>query len=123
MLQPGYILLLESRCYDKVLNNSWGSDDDVPKKRCRESGAGRKAKAPEVRKAMFEWFLDVRGAMEGRLPMKIFRKNAKTCMKIDSRRKRNLFQRRDAWCSASVGLEIGVTQAEQTFHHWQVGSY
>ena len=37
------------------------------KRKCREPGAGRKAKVPEVRNALFEWFVDVRGSLKGRL--------------------------------------------------------
>ena len=39
------------------------------KQKFRESGGGRKPQAIEVRQAMFEWFVDVRG----RLHVKIFR--------------------------------------------------
>ena len=49
--------------------------DDTPasKKVYRLPGAGRKVQAMEVRLAMFEWFIDVRGSLKGRMPMKIFR--------------------------------------------------
>ena len=43
------------------------------KKRFRESGGGRKYKAPEVREAMFQWFINVRGVLKGRLPIKMSR--------------------------------------------------
>jgi hypothetical protein len=47
--------------------------DEPCKKRFRKSGAGRKSVAPEIREVMFEWFVDVRGTLKGRLPRKIFR--------------------------------------------------
>ena len=66
------------RCHKSILKNTWNDIEDEngktskAKKRFRESGGGRKPKAPEVRNAVFEWFLDVRGALKGRLPLKIF---------------------------------------------------
>ena len=59
-------------CYEKYLANNF-EGEVPPKKRFRESGAGRKCKAPEVREAMFEWFINVRGVLKGRLPKKIIR--------------------------------------------------
>ena len=44
-----------------------------PEKKFRAEGAGRKTQAPEVRFALFEWFIDVRGVLKGRMPMKVFR--------------------------------------------------
>ena len=38
----------------------------------RESGGGRKCKASEVREAMFEWFINVRVVLKGRLSIKMF---------------------------------------------------
>ena len=48
------------------------------KRKCREPGAGRKAKVPEVRNALFEWFVDVRGSLKGRLPLKMFKSMAQS---------------------------------------------
>ena len=53
-------------CYEKYLANNF-EGEEPPKKRFRESGAGRKCKAPEVREAIFEWFINVRGVLKGRL--------------------------------------------------------
>ena len=39
----------------------------------RESGGGRSSKALEVREAMFEWFINVKRVLKGRLTIKIFR--------------------------------------------------
>ena len=65
-------LKFAKRCYEKYLVNDF-EGEEPPKKRFRESGAGRKCKAPEVREAMFEWFINVRGVLKGRLPKKMFR--------------------------------------------------
>ena len=43
-----------------------------------EPGAGRKSKAPEVRNALFQWFVDVYGSLKGRLPLKMFRSKAQS---------------------------------------------
>ena len=48
------------------------------KRKCREPGAGRKCKAPEVRRALFEWFVDVRGCLKARLPIRLFRSKAQS---------------------------------------------
>ena len=55
----------------KNLNDEF-VDEEPSKKRFRESGGGRKCKAPDVRKAMFDWFINVREVLKGRLPMKMF---------------------------------------------------
>ena len=47
--------------------------DAGSKKKFREPGGGRKSQALEVRQAAFEWFVDIRGSLKGRLPVKIFR--------------------------------------------------
>ena len=47
-----------------------------------KSGAGRKRKAPKVRDAMLEWFINVRGVLNGRLPKKMFRRK---CQKVYSK--------------------------------------
>ena len=63
---------LAKRCHDKLVDG--GFDNEEPsKKRFRMEGGGRKCKAPEVRQAMFEWFVNVRGSLKGRLLVKMFR--------------------------------------------------
>ena len=57
-------------CCEKYLANVF-EGEEPPKKRFRETGAARKYKAPE--KAMFEWFINVRGVLKGRLSKKMFR--------------------------------------------------
>ena len=65
-------LKFAKRCYEKYSANDF-EGEEPPKKRFRASGAGRKCKAPEVREAVFEWFINVRGVLKRRLPKKIFR--------------------------------------------------
>ena len=60
------------RCHEKYLNDEF-VDEKPSKKRFCESGGGRKCKALEVREAMFKWFVNVRGVLKGRLPIKMFR--------------------------------------------------
>ena len=42
-----------------------------PAKKFRGSGGWRKDKSPEVREALFTWFVDVREALRGRLPKRV----------------------------------------------------
>ena len=60
------------RCQIKYINDEF-VDRESSKKRFCESGGGRKCKAPEVRDAMFEWFINIRGVLKRRLPIKMFR--------------------------------------------------
>ena len=60
------------RCHEKYLNDEF-VDEEPSKERFCESGGGRKCKAPRVREAMFEWFINVRGVLKGRLRIKMFR--------------------------------------------------
>jgi len=63
------------RCYEVYKSQEEGLDGEElhANKRFRASGGGRKPIAPEVREAAFQWFLDVRGGLKGRLPRKLFR--------------------------------------------------
>ena len=45
-------------------------------KKSRRTGAGRKVKAQEVRVALFNWFVDVRESLKGRLPRRLFKLKA-----------------------------------------------
>ena len=49
------------------------ASDAGARKKFRAAGGGRKAKALEVRQAAFEWFVDIRGSLKGRLPVTIFK--------------------------------------------------
>ena len=74
-------LKFAKRCHEKYLSNEFLEGEQPPKKKFRESGAGRKASAPEVREAMFQWFIDVRQVLKGRLPVKMFRSK---CLQVYS---------------------------------------
>ena len=65
-------LKFAKRCYGKYLANDFEGEEPL-KKSFRENGAGRKCNAHEVREAMFEWFINVREVLKGRLPKKMFR--------------------------------------------------
>ena len=47
-----------------------------PPKKARTQGAGRKRKAPELRIGLFNWGIDVRKTLKGRLPRRIFKMKA-----------------------------------------------
>ena len=47
-----------------------------PPKKSRGTGAGRKVKAQEVRAALFNWLVDVRESLKGRLPRRLFKLKA-----------------------------------------------
>ena len=53
-----------------------------PPKKKRAAGAGRKAKATEVRFELFSWFVDVRECLKARLPKKLFRLKAKQLYEV-----------------------------------------
>ena len=48
-----------------------------PVKKARASGSGKKRKAPEIRSALFSWFVNVREALKGRLSKRLFKLKAK----------------------------------------------
>ena len=48
-----------------------------PVKKARASGGGRKRKAPEIRSALYSWFVNVRKALKGLLPKRLFKLKAK----------------------------------------------
>ena len=59
------------RAYKLALEHS--SVDPPPlKKQRRAFGGGQKSTAPDVRVALYDWFIDIRGALKGRLPKKMF---------------------------------------------------
>ena len=66
---------LASRSYNDI--NNLRDPSARPPKKLRASGAGRKTKAPEVREALFSWFVDVRETLKGRLPQRLFKLKAK----------------------------------------------
>ena len=48
-----------------------------PPQKMRASGGGRKKNVPEVREALFSYFVNVRESMKGRLPKRILRQKTK----------------------------------------------
>ena len=48
-----------------------------PVKEARASGGGRKGKAPEIRSALFSWLVNVREALIGCFPKRLFKLKAK----------------------------------------------
>ena len=67
---------LASRCYNDIDNLR--DPALCPAKKTIASGAGRKPKAPEIREALFPWFIDVRGMLKGRLPQRLFKLKAQS---------------------------------------------
>ena len=65
-------LKITKQCYEKYFAYDF-EGEEPPKKKFCESGAGRKCKAPEVTEPMFEWFINVRRVLKGRLLKKMFR--------------------------------------------------
>ena len=63
-----------SRSYNDLENLR--DPSSCPPKKARAVGAGRKAKAPEVRIALFSWFVDAREILKGRLPRSLFKLKA-----------------------------------------------
>ena len=49
---------LAKRCYEKLERGDF--EDGTSSKKFRSSGGGRKSRAPEVRDALFQWFIDVK---------------------------------------------------------------
>ena len=50
---------------------------EPPKKCFRADGGGRKAQAPEVRNALFDWFIDARSIFKARIPKPMLKAVAK----------------------------------------------
>ena len=65
---------LASRSYNELENLR--DPSFCPPKKSRGAGAGRKVNAPEVRVALFHWFVDVRESLKGRLPRRLFKLKA-----------------------------------------------
>ena len=68
------VIKLASRAYSDLDNLR--DPSLCPPKKKRVTVAGRKAKAPEVRQALFSWFVDVRETLKGRLPRRLFKLKA-----------------------------------------------
>ena len=69
---------MASRAFQEFQKQKENPTVEKPKRhRYRASGAGPKQKAPNVRDALFEWFIDIRGALKGRISIPMFLKEAK----------------------------------------------
>lgn len=66
---------LARRCLKEYKETDYLEEPD--RKRRRKVGGGRKKKAPEVREALYEWFIDVRGVLKARLPIRFLILKAK----------------------------------------------
>ena len=72
-VQEFYSELADVKHADNNLSKALKFVDEEPSKKIfRESGGGWKCKTPEVREAMFEWFINVREVLKGRLLIKMF---------------------------------------------------
>ena len=65
---------LASRCYNDL--ERLRDPSSCPPKKSRGTGAGLKVKAQEVRVALFNWFVDVRESLKGRLLRRLFKMKA-----------------------------------------------
>ena len=67
-------LKLAKRSYQEIDKLRDGSTHEPKKKRA--FGGGRKVKAPEVKEALFNWFIYVLESLKGRLPRRLFKLKA-----------------------------------------------
>ena len=68
---------LGKRCYDQQMKNQLQIVELPTKSKFRNPGGERKVTAPEVREALYDWFIDVRGSLKARLPRSLFKTQAK----------------------------------------------
>jgi len=61
------------RCLKSYLNGKIDTIEKGHRLRFRVSGAGRKQSVPELRQALFDWFVDSRSNLQGRLPIMMLR--------------------------------------------------
>ena len=97
-----------NQCVDLEKKGKFDIEGNCSKKHFRVAGAGPPTKAVEVRNSLFEYFIDVRTALKGRLPKKLFLAKAKELLQSynEERRKRRedpetiLFSNRwlKGWC-------------------------
>ena len=66
---------LGKRCYEDMMKKEKTCEIETQpsKTKYRKTGGGRKVTIPDVRQALFEWFIDVRSSLKGRFPMKMFK--------------------------------------------------
>ena len=66
-------MIISEKFYATAVREFYSDLTDVKHEDNNFSKALKFAKISEVREAMFEWFINVRGVLKGRLPIKIFR--------------------------------------------------
>ena len=59
---------LGKRCYENQIASQCDIKEPPTKSKFRNPGGGRKVTAPEVREALYDWFIDIRGSLKARLP-------------------------------------------------------
>lgn len=65
---------LGKRCHEQLSNSESICEINVqPSSKYRKPGAGRKTTIPDVREALFSWFIDIRSTLKARLPRKMFK--------------------------------------------------
>ena len=63
---------MAGRAFKKFEKEGANCFAEPPKNRFRVSGAGPKTKAPEVRFGLFDWFIDIRQELKGRISRHLF---------------------------------------------------
>ena len=71
------VVKLGKRCYESQIASQCDIKEPPTKSKFRNPGGGRKVNAPEVREALYDWFIDIRGSLKARLPRSLFKAQAK----------------------------------------------
>ena len=58
-----------TRCLEKFERGDFDAEENNTSKKFRLPGAGPPVRALEVRDALFDYFIDIRGSLKGRLPL------------------------------------------------------
>ena len=69
-------LKLGKRCFALVDQSESELSVSPTNSKYRQAGGRRKVAVPEVRKALYDWFIDVRGTLKARLPKSMFKTQA-----------------------------------------------
>lgn len=67
---------LGKRCYERQSQDAVEVSAPPAKSKFRQPGGGRKSVAPEVRGALYDWFIDIRGSLKARLPRSLLKAQA-----------------------------------------------
>ena len=68
---------LGKRCYENQIASQRDIKESPTKSKFQNPGGGSKVTAPEVREALYDWFIDIRGSLKARLPRSLFKAQAK----------------------------------------------